>query len=94
MAAPQQTMVSTTTNATWWEKTVDLDKRHPEPRTFQTLLLKKYRLEQLEENKDGELRSDQANAADIQILRKEIRLLEGFLKQEAECVSSDEDNEE
>ena len=38
-------------------------------------------------------RSDQANAADIQILRKEIKMLEGQLKQEAELVSSDEDND-
>ena len=92
----QRTMVSTQqTSATRWEKTIDMEKTHPEPRTFQTLLLKKYRLEQLEENKeDGAGRSDQANAADIQILRKEIKMLEGQLKQEAELVSSDEDNEE
>lgn len=88
-----QTMASGSTSGTWWEKTVDLGTRGPEPRTFQTLLLKKYRLEQLEENKGG-VRSEQANAADITILRKEIRLLETFLKTEAECVSSDEDNEE
>ena len=91
----QRTMVSTQqSNSTWWEKTIDLEKSHPAPRTFQPLLLTTYRLEQLEENKeDGMGRSDQANAADIQILRKEIKMLEGQLKQEAELVSSDEDND-
>ena len=77
-------------NSTWWEKTIDLSKSNPAPRTFQTLLLKKYRLEQLEENKEEGMRSDQANAADIAILRKDIKILEAKLNEQAELVSSDE----
>ena len=81
----QRTMVSTQqTSATWWEKTIDMEKTHPEPRTFQTLLLKKYRLEQLEE-KDDQLRM----AAEIgqSLLRKNEALRQRLLSGELSAAA-------
>jgi len=46
--------VASTTSSMWWEKTVDLGrKKEEEPRTFQTLLIKKYKLELLQESLKG-----------------------------------------
>ena len=81
---------------TRYERKVDMKKVDKEPRTFQTLLIKKFRLEQLETNAEDEegMRSEQANKGDIKMLKKEIQHLEERLRKEAEEDSDDGEAED
>ena len=73
-----------------------MKKVDKEPRTFQTLLIKKFRLEQLETNAEDEegMRSEQANKGDIKMLKKEIQHLEERLRKDAEEDSDDGEAED